>query len=58
MRVRLLIMTLITTVPFLCALIGLLIYGLAPSHKWLGLVTFGCGLLVAMFVLATHAVKL
>lgn len=51
-------MTLITTAPFLCALLGLLTYGLAPSHPGLGLETFGCGLLVGMFVLATHVVKL
>ncbi len=46
-------MTFTTTIPVLCILIGLLVYGLAPNHRQLGLVTFGCGLLVALLQVAS-----
>ncbi len=37
-------MTLITTIPVLCALIGLLMYGFTTNHKHLGMIAFACGL--------------
>ncbi|GAC1529102.1 MAG: hypothetical protein NVS2B6_17190 [Thermoleophilaceae bacterium] len=49
-------MTLIAILPALVALVGLLIYALT-SHKQLGLVVLGCGLVVVMYVLSGHVVR-
>jgi len=50
-------MTLIMTLPVLAIIIGLLIYGLT-THKTMGLIIFGCGLLVALWMVgAQHTIK-
>ncbi len=53
-------MTLITTIPLLVALAGALIYLLTNNAKAaeLGRVMFACGLLVALFGVASHVVRL
>ncbi len=50
-------MTLITTIPVLCALIGLLTYGFT-SHKHIGLIAFGCGLFHFLAQVASKAIHL
>ena len=50
-------MIVIATIPALVALLGLLIYALT-SHKIAGLVVMGCGLVVVMYVLSGHVVRL
>ena len=44
-------------VPALVALVGLLIYALT-AHKQVGLVVMGCGLLVAVYLVAGHVTRL
>ena len=44
-------------VPALVALVGLLIYALT-AHKQVGLVVMGCGLLVAVYIVAGHVTRL
>jgi hypothetical protein len=53
-------MTLTTTIPALCALIGLLVALLTSRQpvQYLGLIAFGCGLLVTMMQLAGHVIRL
>lgn len=55
-------MTLTTTIPALFALIGLLVALVStserPTVKYLGLISFGCGLLVCMMQLAGHIIRL
>ncbi len=53
-------MTLITTIPALCALIGLLVSLLTSREpvRHLGLIAFGCGLLALMLQLSGHTIKL
>lgn len=53
-------MTLIATVPMIFCLAGLLVYLFAARPKVCeaGRLMFACGLLVALYVLATHVVKL
>jgi Na+/phosphate symporter len=53
-------MTLITTVPALCALLGLLIALLTSREtvRHLAYIAFGCGLLVVMMQLAGHVIRL
>lgn len=46
----------IFTVPAIAVVVGLLVYGLS-SHKQLGLIVFGCGLLVLVYLLAGHVVR-
>ncbi len=43
-------------VPALIALVGLLVYALS-THKQIGLVMFGCGLLVAVYLVAGHVTR-
>ncbi len=43
--------------PALIALVGLLVYALS-AHKQIGVVTFGCGLLVVAYLLAQHVTRL
>ncbi len=50
-------MIVIATIPALVALIGLLVYALT-THKTAGLVVMGCGLVVVVYVLAGHVVRL
>ncbi len=51
---------LIAYVPLFVALFGALVYGLSSNGKveLLGLVAYGCGLLVMMFTLAKHIVHI
>lgn len=57
-------MTLTTTIPALCALIGLLVALLAgpltsrEPVRHLAYIAFGCGLLVVMMQLAGHVIRL
>jgi len=53
-------MTLTTTIPALCALIGLLVALLTAREpvRHLAYIAFGCGLLVAMMQLAGHVIRL
>lgn len=53
-------MTVVALVPVVAALVGLLVYVLAGNSKLveLGRIAFFCGLLVALFVFAQHAVRL
>ena len=44
-------------VPALVALVGLLIYALTP-HRSIGLVVLGCGLLVAVYMVAGRVTRL
>lgn len=50
----------IALVPILAAVVGALLYALTANPKLaeLGRITFGCGLLVSLFVLAQHTVRL
>lgn len=41
--------------PALCALVGLLVYGLT-AHKQIGAIMFGCGLVVVVYLTAGHTV--
>ena len=53
-------MTLITSIPLLVAIIGLLIYALAANPKVgeLGRLAYATGLLVTLFAFASHTVSL
>jgi len=53
-------MTAVVLLPLLVCIIGLLVYALAANAKVaeLGRMAFGCGLLVTLFALAGHAVRL
>ncbi len=50
-------MIVISTIPFIVMVLGILIYALT-SHKTAGLVVMGCGLVVLMYVLSTHVVTI
>ena len=52
-------MTIYILIPFLVCIIGALTYALAAKAelKEIGRLCFGCGLLVTLFVVATHVVK-
>ncbi len=52
-------MVIITVVPVLIALAGALLYALStnPKTAQMGLVAFGCGLLVFCFALSGHVIK-
>lgn len=43
-------------VPALVALVGLLTYALT-AHKQIGIVTFACGLLVTVYLVAGHVTR-
>ncbi len=49
-------MIFISYVPWLFALIGLLVYALT-THKSVGLILLGCGTLVGLMSVAQHVVK-
>lgn len=51
-------MTLITSVPFLVCLLGGIVYAISSSTKAqeLGRLAFACGLLVALFAVASRMV--
>lgn len=53
-------MTLITSIPLLVSLIGAALYVLASNAKVveIGRLMFACGLLVALFGVAAHVVRL
>lgn len=53
-------MTITIIVPLLVALIGLVTYALATNAKIaeIGRLAYACGLLVTLFEIATHVVKL
>lgn len=53
-------MSLVILAPLLVALIGVLTYALATRAelKEIGRLMFGCGLLVSLFVVATHVWRL
>ena len=53
-------MTLITTIPLAFSVAGLLLYIASNNAKVAeaGRIMFACGLLVALYVLATHIVRL
>ncbi len=50
-------MTITAGLPLAVLIGGLLVYGLT-SHKTLGLIAFGCGLLVCVYMVAGHVVRL
>jgi len=47
-----------TILSLLFALVGLVLYFVAPNHRQLALVIFGCGLLTALMAYGGHAVRI